>query len=141
MPVCSASVRSMACQEGRGVDDACGPAGGLPAVGQGILLSASCCATTSALHSGRSSSFLHQQWVSFPTQRISIVLTFAVSTSLALFPWVVSQAYPTPNPPAKLSCLLQAKRVQQELNQPCFKSPGTHPIGVLTPPLAAKYFV
>lgn len=79
--------------------------------------------------------------VSFPTQRISIVLTFAVSTSLALFPWVVSQAYPTPKPPAKLSCLLQAKRVQQELNQPCFKSPGTHPIGVLTTPLAAKYFV
>ena len=36
--------------------------------------------------------------VSFPIHRTSIVLTFAVSTGLALFPWVVSQAYPTPNP-------------------------------------------
>lgn len=75
--------------------------------------------------------------VSFPIHRTSIVLTFAVSTGLALFPWVVSQAYPTPNPQA---CLLQAKRVHQELNQPCFKSPGTHSVRVLIPPLAAKHF-
>lgn len=128
---------------GRGACDACGLAYGLSA---GLWtrnpLSASLlCHSGRASRAGRSSFPPPTAVVlsaSFPTQRVSIILTFAVSTGLALFPWVVSQAYPTPNPQA---CLLQAKRVQQELNQPFFNSPRTHTIWVRTPPLAAKHFV
>lgn len=57
---------------------------------------------------------------SFLMYRIRITLTLTISTGLAL---TLGSGTGLPFPPHPQACLLQAKRVQQELSRPFLKSP------------------